>query len=113
MKKVTIIVIVAVVAVIAIWATSGYNNLVSMDENVSNQWANVETQYQRPYPQLGKHRQGLCCPRKGDAGGRYRRPQPGHSNQSEPYGPDTRKACRISKGTGTVSHRLRQVAGHH
>ena len=47
MKKVTIIVIVAVVAVIAIWATSGYNNLVSMDENVSNQWANVETQYQR------------------------------------------------------------------
>lgn len=47
MKKVTIIAIVAVVAVIAIWAVSGYNSLVSMDENVSNQWANVETQYQR------------------------------------------------------------------
>lgn len=47
MKKVTIIIIVAAVAVIAIWAISGYNSLVGMDENVSNQWANVETQYQR------------------------------------------------------------------
>ena len=45
MKKVTIIIIVAVVAIIAIWAVSGYNSLVGMDENVSNQWANVETQY--------------------------------------------------------------------
>lgn len=37
----------AVVAIIAIWAVSGYNSLVSMDENVSGQWSNVETQYQR------------------------------------------------------------------
>ena len=50
MKKVTIIIIVAVVAIIAIWAVSGYNSLVGMDENVSNQWANVETQYQRRAP---------------------------------------------------------------
>ena len=41
------IIIVAIVAIIAFWAISGYNSLVSMDENVSNQWANVETQYQR------------------------------------------------------------------
>lgn len=48
MKKGTItIIIVAIVAIIAFWAISGYNSLVSMDENVSNQWANVETQYQR------------------------------------------------------------------
>ena len=46
MKKGTII-IVAVVAIIAIWAICGYNSLVSMDENVSGQWSNVETQYQR------------------------------------------------------------------
>lgn len=46
MKKGTII-ILAVVAVIVIWAISGYNGLVSMDENVSGQWSNVETQYQR------------------------------------------------------------------
>lgn len=48
MKKGTItIIIVAIVAIIAFWAISGCNSLVSMDENVSNQWANVETQYQR------------------------------------------------------------------
>ncbi|WP_321332947.1 LemA family protein [uncultured Bacteroides sp.] len=46
MKR-SIIIIIAVVAVIAIWAVSAYNGLVSMQENVSNQWANVETQYQR------------------------------------------------------------------
>lgn len=46
MKK-SIIIIIAVVAVIAIWAVSMYNGLVSMDEKVNSQWANVETQYQR------------------------------------------------------------------
>ena len=47
MKKTTTLIIIAVVAVLAIWAVTGYNGLVSMDEKVSNQWANVETQYQR------------------------------------------------------------------
>ena len=47
MKKVTISSTVAVVAIIASWAIRGSNSLVGMDENVSNQWANVETQYQR------------------------------------------------------------------
>ncbi|WP_455585302.1 LemA family protein [Bacteroides sp.] len=46
MKK-SIIIIIAVVAVIVIWAISMYNGLVTMDENVNSQWANVETQYQR------------------------------------------------------------------
>ena len=47
MKKTTTLILIAVVAVLAIWAVTGYNGLVSMDETVSNQWANVETQYQR------------------------------------------------------------------
>ena len=46
MKK-AIIIVVAVVAIVVIWCITGYNSLVGMDENVSNQWANVETQYQR------------------------------------------------------------------
>ena len=46
MKK-SIIIILAVVAILVIWAVSVYNGLVTMDENVSGQWANVETQYQR------------------------------------------------------------------
>jgi LemA protein len=46
MKKSTIITLI-IIAVIAIWAFTGYNGLVTMDENVSGQWANVETAYQR------------------------------------------------------------------
>lgn len=46
MKR-SIIIIIAVVAVIVIWAVSMYNGLVTMDESVNSQWANVETQYQR------------------------------------------------------------------
>lgn len=46
MKKSTIILIViAVIAVI--WGVSAYNGLVTLDENVNTEWANVETQYQR------------------------------------------------------------------
>ena len=46
MKKSSIILIViAVLAVI--WGVSAYNGLVTMDENVNTEWANVETQYQR------------------------------------------------------------------
>ena len=47
MKKTTTIILIVVIAVLAIWAVTGYNSLVGMDEGVSNQWANVETQYQR------------------------------------------------------------------
>lgn len=46
MKKTVLIVAVAVAIVVMI-GVSMYNGLVSMDEKVSNQWANVETQYQR------------------------------------------------------------------
>lgn len=45
-EKSTIIIIV-VIALLAIWGVTGYNGLVTMDENVSGQWSNVETQYQR------------------------------------------------------------------
>ena len=44
MKKIIAIIIVAVVA---IWAVSGYNNMATLDEQVSNEGSNVETQYQR------------------------------------------------------------------
>jgi len=37
----------AIIVVIVLWAISGYNGMVSMDERVENQWSNVETQYQR------------------------------------------------------------------
>ena len=46
MKKSTIIILV-ILAVILIWGATAYNNLVSKEENVNQQWSNVETQYQR------------------------------------------------------------------
>ncbi|MCC8188129.1 MAG: LemA family protein [Bacteroides sp.] len=46
MKK-SLLILLAVVAVLVIWGVTSYNGLVSMSENVNNQWANVETQYQR------------------------------------------------------------------
>lgn len=46
-KNKGLIITVVVIALVALWGISSYNGLVSMDENVSNQWANVETQYQR------------------------------------------------------------------
>ena len=46
-KNKVLIITIVVIALVAIWGISSYNGLVSMDENVSNSWANVETQYQR------------------------------------------------------------------
>jgi len=46
MKKSTIIILV-ILAVILLWGVTAYNNLVSKEENVNQQWTNVETQYQR------------------------------------------------------------------
>ena len=38
---------VGIIVILVIWAISGYNGMVKMDEQVQNSWANVETQYQR------------------------------------------------------------------
>ncbi len=46
MKKSTIFIVI-VIAILAIWGMSSYNGLVTMDEEASKQWSNVETQYQR------------------------------------------------------------------
>jgi len=46
MKKSTIIILVAVAALV-LWGVSGFNGLVTSQENVNSQWANVESQYQR------------------------------------------------------------------
>lgn len=40
-------IVIAVVVLLAIWAIGSYNGLVRQDKAVNNQWAQVETQYQR------------------------------------------------------------------
>ncbi len=37
----------AAVVILALWAMSGYNSLVGLDENTKSAWAQVENQYQR------------------------------------------------------------------
>lgn len=46
-KNKGLIITIVVIVLAALWGISSYNGLVGMDENVSNKWANVETQYQR------------------------------------------------------------------
>lgn len=46
-KNKGLIITIVVIVLVALWGISSYNRLVEMDEKVSNQWANVETQYQR------------------------------------------------------------------
>jgi len=48
MKKGTII-IIALVVLLGIWVFSGYNQLVTLNENADAQWAQVETSYQRRF----------------------------------------------------------------
>lgn len=48
MKK-GIIALIAVAALLLIWVFSGYNSLVSLNENADAQWATVEAQYQRRF----------------------------------------------------------------
>ena len=46
-KQLGWIIPVVILVVIIMWAISGYNGMVSMDESVQGKWADVETQYQR------------------------------------------------------------------
>lgn len=49
MKNKTLWIILAVVAVVVIFIWSSYNSLITKRETVTNQWAQVETQYQRRF----------------------------------------------------------------
>jgi LemA protein len=42
-----LIIVVAIVAIIVLWGSKAYNGLVTKQENVTSQWGNVETAYQR------------------------------------------------------------------
>ncbi len=49
MKKIIWWIVLAVVVLIIAWFWSSYNSLVTANEAVDNQWAQVETQYQRRF----------------------------------------------------------------
>lgn len=47
MKNKSTLIVLAVIAIIVLYAIGQYNGLVRLDEGVSQQWGNVESQYQR------------------------------------------------------------------
>lgn len=62
MKKIYIIGIVIVLVLIVLWGFSTYNGLVTSNEAVAGQWAQVETQYERRFaliPNLVSVAQGV------------------------------------------------------
>src|SRR6478672_6948161 len=46
-RNVGLLAIAAIVLIFVFWGCSGYNGLVSGDQNVKKVWGNVETNYQR------------------------------------------------------------------
>jgi LemA protein len=48
-KSAWLIALVAAVAIIVLWVVGFYNSIVNLNESVDNQWAQVETQYQRRF----------------------------------------------------------------
>lgn len=46
-RNITLFVILGLVLILGVWGCSGYNKLVSGDQNVQKVWSNVETNYQR------------------------------------------------------------------
>lgn len=49
MKNIWIVILIVLVVVLGVWVLGGYNSLVSSNEAISGQWAQVETQYQRRF----------------------------------------------------------------
>jgi LemA protein len=46
-RNIGLLAIVAIVLIFFVWGCSGYNGLVTADQNVKTVWSNVETNYQR------------------------------------------------------------------
>lgn len=45
--KLMLIIVIAVVAIALLWVVNSYNRMVTAEEAVTTEWANVESQYQR------------------------------------------------------------------
>lgn len=53
MKKIALFILIGVVALLAIWVVSSYNSIAKAEVGVEEEWANVETQYQRRNDLIG------------------------------------------------------------
>jgi LemA protein len=46
-RNLSVLIILGLVLILGVWGCSGYNGLVTADQNVKKVWGNVETNYQR------------------------------------------------------------------
>ena len=46
-RNLTLLIVGALILILFVWGCSGYNGLISGDQNVKKSWSNVETNYQR------------------------------------------------------------------
>jgi len=46
-RNLAILVILALILILGVWGCSGYNGVISQDENVKKAWNNVNTEYQK------------------------------------------------------------------
>src|SRR5258705_13839482 len=46
-RNLALLIILGLVIILGAWSCTGYNGLVSSDQNVKKSWGNVETNYQR------------------------------------------------------------------
>ena len=46
-SKLMLIIVVAILAIAILWVVNSYNRMVTAQEAVTTEWANVESQYQR------------------------------------------------------------------
>lgn len=47
MKRTGLLIMIGILLIVAFWGCSGYNGLVTADQDVKKVWSNVETNYQR------------------------------------------------------------------
>ena len=114
MKK-SIIIILAVVVILVIWAVSVYNGLVTMDENVSGQWANVETQYQRRAtdPNLVNTVKGYATHEKETLEGVVAARSQATQIKVDAADLTPEKLAQYQKAQGAVTSALGKVISHH
>ena len=115
MKKSTIIIIV-VIALLAIWGVTGYNGLVTMDENVSGQWSNVETQYQRRadlIPNLVNTVKGYATHEKETLEGVVEARSKATQIKVDAADLTPEKLAEYQKAQGAVTSALGKIACHH
>lgn len=106
---IVILAIVAVIVICIVGSIKTYNGLVTMDETVNGQWANVETQYQRRadlIPNLVNTVKGYASHEKGTLEGVVEARSKATQIKVDANGLTPEKLAEYQKAQGAVSSAL-------